>query len=202
MNAAVDCECNRLITSIDNGSRERRFVETRDRCCVAKGWIMRLALWIITGLVLLIAESTATFGQTNRKAEDTLLAADAGWMKVYAAKDLERAIAFCDDEASMLPPNAPIATGKEALRKLMGTAFAIPDYTLSWQANKVGVAHSGELGYTSGTYDFSLRDASGKNISDRGKYLTVWKKEADGSWKVLLDMFSSDLPPSPATPPA
>lgn len=163
---------------------------------------MRSSLWIITGLVLLVADSGTGFGQANKKAEDALLAADAAWMKVYAAKDLERSVAFCDEEASMLPPNAPIATGKEALTKLIGSAFAIPDYTLSWHANKVGVAHSGELGYTSGTYDFSLKDPSGKTISDRGKYLTVWKKEADGSWKVLFDMFSSDLPPSAATPPA
>jgi ketosteroid isomerase-like protein len=168
---------------------------------IERGYIMRSSQWIITGLLLLIAGSAA-FGQRNGKAEDALLAADEGWMKVYSAKDLEKSVAFCDEEASMLPPNAPIATGKDALTKLIGSAFAIPDYTLSWHANKVGVAHSGELGYTSGTYNFSLKDPSGKTISDRGKYLTVWKKEADGSWKVLFDMFSSDLPPSAGMPPA
>jgi ketosteroid isomerase-like protein len=68
-------------------------------------------------------------------------------------------------------------------------------------ANKVGVARSGELGYTSGTYDFSMKDASGKIISDKGKYVTVWKKQADGTWKVLLDTYNSDLP-SPNMPPA
>ncbi|MGA8191588.1 MAG: DUF4440 domain-containing protein, partial [Candidatus Sulfotelmatobacter sp.] len=65
---------------------------------------------------------------------------------------------------------------------------------LSWHANKVGVARSSELGYTSCTYDFNIKDASGKTISDKGKYLTVWKKEADGAWKVLLDTYNSDLP--------
>ena len=83
---------------------------------------------------------------------------------------------------------------KGARNKLIGRAFATPDYTLSWHANKVGVAHSGELGYTSGTYDFSIKDASGKTISDTGGYLTVWKKEADGAWKVLFDTYNSDLP--------
>ena len=58
------------------------------------------------------------------------------------------------------------------------------------------VASSGELGYTSGTYDFSIKDASGKTISDKGKYLTVWKKEADGAWKVLFDTYNSDLLPA------
>jgi ketosteroid isomerase-like protein len=146
--------------------------------------------------------SSGSFGQVRGSAEDAVLAADAAWLKVYAAKDLDKSVAFFDEQGSMLPPNAPIATGKDALTKLIGAAFAIPDYQLSWHANKVGVARSGELGYTSGTYDLSFKDASGKTISDKGKCLTVWKKEADGSWKVLLDMFSSDLPPAPTVPPA
>ena len=51
-------------------------------------------------------------------------------------------------------------------RRLFGSTFAILDYKLAWHANKVGVARSGELGYTSGTYDLSFKDASGKTISD------------------------------------
>jgi len=47
-----------------------------------------------------------------------------------------------------------------------------------------------------------MKDASGKTISDKGKYLTVWKKEADGDWKVLVDTYNSDLPPIPSPPPA
>jgi len=88
----------------------------------------------------------------------------------------EKSVAFFDNEGSMLPSNARIATEKDAVTKLIGSAFATPDYTLSWHANKVGVARSGELGYTSGTHDFSIKDTSGKTISDKGKYLTGGRK--------------------------
>ena len=150
---------------------------------------------LIAVLLFSAISMSRSFGQANGKASGGLLAADAAWMKVYAGKDLEKSVAFFDNEGSMLPSNAPIATGKDALTKLIGSAFATPNYTLSWHANKVGVARSGELGYTSGTYDFSMKDTSGKTISDKGKYLTLWKKEADGSWKVLFDTYNSDLPP-------
>jgi ketosteroid isomerase-like protein len=163
---------------------------------------MRSRQRIVTGLVFLVVSAGAALAQRSGKETDGLLAADAAWMKVYATKDLEKSVAFFDSEGSMLPSNAPIATGKDALTKLIGSAFATPDYTLSWHANKVGVARSGELGYTSGTYDFSMKDATGKTISDKGKYLTVWKKQADGTWKVLLDTYNSDLPPIPSVPPA
>ena len=43
-------------------------------------------------------------------------------------------------------------------------------------------------------YEFIAKEASGKTVSDKGKYLTVWKKQPDGSWKVLLDIYNSDLP--------
>lgn len=159
---------------------------------------------IRVGAVLLFSaiSMSGSFGQASGKASDALLAADAAWMKVYVAKDLDKSVGFFDDDGSMLPPNAPTATGKDALTKVIGSAFAFPDYKLGWHANKVGVARSGELGYTSGTYDFSFKDAAGKTISDKGKYLTVWKKESDGSWKVLFDTFNSDLPPVPMSPPA
>lgn len=130
----------------------------------------------------------------QRKGRGCILAADAAWLKVYQAKDLAKSVAFCDEQASMLAPNAPIATGKDAVAKLIADDFAHD--TVTWHANKVGVARSGDLGYTSGTTEDSIKDPSGKTISDRGKYLTVWKKQVDGSWKVLYDMFNSDLPPS------
>jgi ketosteroid isomerase-like protein len=61
----------------------------------------------------------------------------------------------------------------------------------------VEVARSGDLGYSQGTYDLTFNDPSGKPMTDRGKYLEVWKKQADGSWKCAVDTFNSDLPAAP-----
>jgi len=155
---------------------------------------MRSSHRILIWLALLTASLGVAVGQTSGNAEDPVLAADAAWLKVYAAKDLDKSVAFCDDEGSMLVPGSPIATGKAAIAKAIASDFANSD--LVWHPNKSGVARSGELGYTSGTYEMRLKSAPGKTILDKGKYLTVWKKEADGSWKVLFDMFNSDLPPS------
>ncbi len=61
-----------------------------------------------------------------------------------------------------------------------------------WHASDAYVARSGEIGYTTGTYRMSDR-VKGKMLVDRGKYVTVWKHEPDGSWKVQLDIFNSDV---------
>jgi ketosteroid isomerase-like protein len=149
---------------------------------------------IIAGLIVLVVGACAALGQAGDTETEALLSADAAWMKVYHAKDLAKSLAFCDERASMLPPNAPIATGKDAIAKVIASDFANGNTT--WHANKAGVALSGDLGYTSGTSELITKDASGKTLVDKGKFLTVWKKQKDGSWKVLFDMFNSDLPPS------
>jgi ketosteroid isomerase-like protein len=153
---------------------------------------MRSQRRMVAGLIFLVVSACAALGQAGDKETDAVLAADAAWMKVYHAKDLAKSVAFCDEEASMLPPNAPIATGKDAIAKVIASDFA--NGNLTWHANKAGVSRSGDLGYTSGTAELVMKNVSGKTIVDKGKFLTVWKKQRDGSWKVLFDMFSSDQP--------
>jgi ketosteroid isomerase-like protein len=150
----------------------------------------------VTVLVFLIVSACTSLCQTKEKAEGAVLVADAAWLKTYIEKDVDKSVAFCDEQGSLLWPSSPAATGKNAIAKLTASAFAISDFKLVWHPEKVGVAHSGDLGYTIGTYDWSYKDASGKAITDKGKYLTVWKKQADGSWKVLFDMFNTSLPPA------
>jgi ketosteroid isomerase-like protein len=154
---------------------------------------MKLLKQIMMGLMVL-GVGTVASAQTADTAADGVRAADAAWLKVYSAKDLSKSVAFFDDQGSMLSPNDPIATGKAAISKLIAGDFSFGD--LTWQVDKAGVSKSGDLGYTSGSYKFSFKDPSGKPATDKGKYLTVWKKQADSSWKVLFDMFNTDLPPS------
>jgi ketosteroid isomerase-like protein len=148
-------------------------------------------------LIFVGCTSIAGFGQA--KSADAVRAADQGWLKVFAAKNLDESVAFLDEKGAMLPPNAPIADGKEAISKLLTGFFALPNFKISWHVDRADVARSGELGYTSGAFEIAFNDATGKTVSDRGKYVTVWKKQKDGSWKVLLDIFNSDLPPTGAS---
>lgn len=125
--------------------------------------------------------------QASAGAQDDLLAADKAWETAYSAKDLGKSVAAVDTRASLLWPNAPVVAGKEAITRAIQEDFSQGD--LSWRATSAGVARSGELGYTSGSYE----SASGGAVTDDGKYLTIWKKEPDG-WKVLFDTFNTSRP--------
>ena len=136
----------------------------------------------------------------NQKAADAIRTADQQWMAAYAAKDVDKSAAFMAPDGAIYAPNAPAAQGLEAVKSMTAEMFKLPDVKLSWTPTLVEAAKSGDLGFSSGTYEFSFKDPSGKTVSDKGKYVTVWKKQADGSWKVVRDIFNSDMPmPSPPT---
>jgi ketosteroid isomerase-like protein len=134
--------------------------------------------------------------ENSSEAAEALRAADQAWLKAYQEKDAVKAAGFYADQGAMLAPNAPLLTGRDALAEFIAKSFAMRDYHITWRPNKIEVAQSAELGYTSGTYEMSFRQPSGKLFLDKGKYLMVWKKQNDGAWKVLFDMSNSDSPPA------
>ncbi|MBZ5672354.1 MAG: SgcJ/EcaC family oxidoreductase [Acidobacteriia bacterium] len=113
--------------------------------------------------------------------------------KAAAARNLERYISFYADDASLFWPGTPMVTGKPAIRELMNTFFAMPSFSLSFQTVKVQVSQSGDLAYSYGINTVTLTDPNGNVVSDKGKYLTVYKKQLDGKWKVIADIGNSDL---------
>jgi ketosteroid isomerase-like protein len=123
---------------------------------------------------------------------------DAQWSQAAAAKDLEQTVTYYSDDAIVLPPNAASASTKEAIRSIWRDLLAGPGLVITWKATRVELSKSGEMAWVSGTYKLAMNDANGKPVPDHGKYVEVWKKQADGNWKVAADIWNSDLPlPSP-----
>ncbi|PYK45552.1 MAG: hypothetical protein DME53_05050 [Verrucomicrobia bacterium] len=146
------------------------------------------------------ADSLRDNAGTTRPGERILRDLDAQWSKAAAAKDLEQTVAFYSDDAIVLPPNATRAATKETVRNVWKDVLAAPGLVISWKPSKVKLGHNGAMAWVSGTYELIMNDASGKPINDRGKYLEVWEKQADGNWKCAADMWNSDLAVSaPAT---
>jgi uncharacterized protein (TIGR02246 family) len=158
---------------------------------------------IFWGCVALVLFASACGQQappdTRAADEATIKDLDAQWSKTAGARDLDGTVSYYTDDASMLPPNAPIANGKAAIRTSW-SAFLVPGTAVSWEANKVEVSRSSDLAYTMGDYQSTMKDSKGKLVMDRGKYVEAWKKQADGKWKVVADIFNSDLPVTPPAP--
>lgn len=154
-----------------------------------KTLVVTLTLGVAAAAVCLAADT---------KLEQALRDADAQWSKAAGAKDLDKTVSYYSDDAIVMPPNASAATTKEAIRTVWKDLLTSPGVAISWKATKVEVAKSGDIGFVSGTYELTMNDASGKPVKDRGKYVEVWEKQADGKWKCGTDIWNSDLPAAPA----
>ena len=153
-------------------------------------------------LLALFAASCSPASQSELDSRDVdieaIREADLAWAAAQASDGLDGTMSFYLDDAILLPPNRPFAIGKEAIRE--ASAFiASPGFSVAWQPMKIEVARSGEIGYAIGTFEGTGVDSAGKPLPVKGKYVEIWKKQADGSWKVAADMFSSDSPPEPGS---
>jgi ketosteroid isomerase-like protein len=129
---------------------------------------------------------------TRAADEAAIRAAATEWGNAAAAKDLEKTLSYYADDASMFPPNMPIATGAEARRKMWTEMLAPADLVLSITTAKVEVARSSDIAYETGTFEESFKDKKGKPVTIVGKYVVVWKKQANGQWKAVADIFNAD----------
>lgn len=81
-------------------------------------------------------------------------------------------------------------------REAIGKQPPWPEGTsLTWTPVKADMAASGDLGYTYGNYVFKSKNKEGNIVTHYGKYMSVWKKQKDGSWKVVVDMGNSSPAP-------
>jgi ketosteroid isomerase-like protein len=142
------------------------------------------------------ADSPSDSASNLQPAERVLRDLDAEWAKAAAAKDLERTIGYYSDDALVLPPNSTSAATRETVRNIWKDMLATPGLIITWKPTRVKLANSGQMAWVSGTYELTMNDASGKPVNDRGKYLEVWERRADGNWKCAADMWNSDLPAS------
>ena len=116
-------------------------------------------------MVLLSGCNQQAQPDTRAADENAVKEQDAQWSKTAGANDLDGTLAYYTDDASLLPPNAPIATGKQAIRAVWA-AMLSPDMTVSWQVTKADVARSGDLAYVVGVYQITAKNPKGKAMAD------------------------------------
>jgi ketosteroid isomerase-like protein len=158
---------------------------------------MKLKMQLSTmGLVLVTLASLAP-SQSKRVPQtdgaQTLLKLDADFQEAVKAHGWDGYVSFLSDDATELENGDPIHSGKENIRQWLGPYS--PDTSLTWTPVKAEMASCGDFGYTFGLYTFRSKNADGKMTTTYGKYTTIWKKQKDGIWKVVLDM--GDLAPAP-----
>ncbi|HVP35530.1 MAG TPA: DUF4440 domain-containing protein [Terriglobales bacterium] len=139
---------------------------------------------------ILLSGCTSKIDLEKEKAD--LLKTDIEFSKTSVEKGAAEAFyLYLTDDAVQLPAGLPPIVGREAIRQSMsGNSKAV----LKWEPVKAEVAKSGDLGYTWGNYQVSWTGEDGKMQMLYGKYLNIWKKQPDGTWKAVVDIGNQGPP--------
>lgn len=109
-------------------------------------------------------------------------------------KDAEAASLLYSADASLLPPNEQIVTGRENIKKYWQAYLdaGITDVSVS----TISTGSNGDLGYEIGRFQLSYPGEDGKMIVEKGKYTEILKRMANGKWISIYGIWNSDSSPS------
>ncbi len=126
---------------------------------------------------------------TRAADEATIRTADADFAKAAAAKDLDKCMSYYEDDAVLFSPGSPAVIGKDNIRNVIQRMLGMQ---LTINVASVDVARSGDLAMDRGTVQSAVTDKKGKTTAQTSEYVLVWKKQADGAWKVAADTSANE----------
>jgi len=152
----------------------------------------------VIGLSMLLgacSDTPAPAPDTSAADQKAIKDGEVAWAGDWAARDLDKIVSHYADDADVLTPDMPIMKGKDAIRTGIGGMLTDKSLSLSFTTVSAQVAKGGDLAYTEGTYAMTMTSPKTKKVvTEKGKYVTVYKKQADGSWKAIEDINNPDAP--------
>lgn len=149
----------------------------------------------ILALALTVAVAACGAGPTSdvslEAEEQAIRELDEQWAQTALDRDPAGFASFYAENGRLMPPNAPTATGPGAVEQVLEQILT-PNTTLEISSTEIHVSEAGDMAYDIGMYALEVETPDG-TVEDEGKYLVVWQK-VDGEWKVVADMFNSNLP--------
>lgn len=124
--------------------------------------------------------------------EKKLMDLSREWSSAAATGDTAKILSYWADDAVVMSPGEPTLRGKDAIREMVVGSSKIPGFSISWEPLSVFVSESGDLAYMIEQNQITVNDSLGNPITEKNKAVTIWKKQADGTWKNVVDMWNSN----------
>ena len=128
---------------------------------------------------------------TSPSGDAALLQRDSAWAATAKARDVEAILSYWSDDAVVIAPGSPEIRGKTAIREYVQKSLALPRFSISWTPASAAISSDGKLGYTTGQNVVTVAGPDGKLLTIPGRYVTVWRRDADGAWRCVVDIWNT-----------
>ena len=140
-------------------------------------------------LLMMMAPAVARAQPDLKAAAAAIMAADRAFNQSVAARDRVKFLSFITETATFVGTSD--MRGHDAILKGWESFFQKDGPTLTWEPTRGEVLVGGDVGYTVGPWVRRVRGADGTVTETRGQYVTTWRKQKDGTWKIVYDIGST-----------
>ena len=153
-----------------------------------KPTLMKIKILCFSFLCLVFACSQSVNPDQIEKWKQEIMDAEKAFNDMAQEEGLDKAFEYYAAPDGVLRRRHKIVKGKTAIRQWYEEDMR-PNETLTWQPTFIDVSNSGDLAYTYGDFVFTYPhpDSAGVMKENKGIFHTVWKRQADGSWRYVWD---------------
>jgi uncharacterized protein (TIGR02246 family) len=113
-----------------------------------------------------------------------------GYADSILHSDADANAALWDDEGISMPPDSPMVRGRPSIHEMFRAAFSHATYT-RFDCDLDEITDAGEYGFVRGNYTYAFHPGDGQVVIEReGKFLTILRRQSDGSWRLYIDCFN------------
>jgi len=143
------------------------------------------------------ATATAAFDQEAESAK--LMARDAEWSNLATeGKDVDKVVSYWADDAVVMEPGQAPVEGKAAIKAFVTESYKTPGFRIHWVSQKPVFSPDGKMAYMRGTDEMTVPGPKGQPMTLHLQGYSVWRKDADGVWRCVVDIANEKASPAPA----
>jgi len=147
----------------------------------------------IATLLFVLTVLSCAQQEVDTKAEgEKVMQLSKEWSETASKGDVEKTLSYWADDAVVMSAGQPPLKGKTAIRQMVEESYKMPGFRISWQPESVEVSESGDMAYLIENSQVSFTDSTGQNVVLHNKAVSIWRKQADGTWKNAVDISTPD----------
>jgi ketosteroid isomerase-like protein len=149
--------------------------------------------WVYGGLLGLLLFLGCTEANIDMDEEaQKLMNLSHEWSEVASTGNIDSLMTYWSEDAVMMAPGQPPLRGKEAIRSFVESSGQTPGFEISWEPVSAHISSDGSMAYLIERNQVAFNDSLGSRVVENNKVVTVWRKNEDGNWKNVIDMWNSD----------